>query len=152
MPRAAGKAALGLGLDPLKTAPRICRTTVFTQSEQCGLIVMSSGTHCPSLALLRSLRQLASSRPCVRRHPNVGRRSFHRSPKSLDEGDRSFQGQLYESTARRIKSQREAEARFAGMTPPTAFARNAAFTFCINPLIAATTTADLWQRLYSHAP
>lgn len=59
-----------------------------------------------------------------------GGRPFHQSTKSLEEGDRSFRGQLYESTARRIKRQREEEVRYAQMTPISAFGRNAAFTFC----------------------
>lgn len=67
---------------------------------------------------------------CLHRLPLRGRRPFHSSRKLFAEEDKTFRGQLYESTARRIKRQREAEARFADMTPPSAFARNAAFTFC----------------------
>ena len=89
-----------------------------------------SGTRlCPSAALLRFLGQTASLRNCPQRIPPAGRRPFHSSTRVLEERELSFRGQLYESTARRIKREREAEARFANMQPPTAFARNAAFTF-----------------------
>ena len=53
---------------------------------------------------------------------------MHGSPKKFEE-ERSFRGQLYESTARRIKRQREDEVRFASMQPLSQTARNFAFTF-----------------------
>lgn len=101
---------------------------------------MSKRVLCPSSALLRSLGARAPLQSCLQRHQQVvGKRAFRLSPRSLEVGDRSFRGQLYESTARRLKAQREAEARHAEMTPISAFARNAAFTFCKNPLAAEKT-------------
>lgn len=84
-----------------------------------------------SLVSLRSLRYMPLSRQCLRQVPVVRRRSLHTSPKSFSSDEKSFRGQLYESTARRIQAQREAEARFASMTPMSSFAQNSAFTFVI---------------------
>ena len=120
----------------------LCRTS---------LVDMSGRLLYPSAALLRSLRSSPSLRQCPRQFPIGGKRPLHTSPKSLEEeGQKSFRGQLYESTARRIQRQREAEARFASMTPPSAFARNAAFTFCPGTFPIERTTADVRQQLYSH--
>ena len=60
----------------------------------------------------------------------AGSRTFHSSPKLFTEPEKSFRGQLYESTARRIQRQREDEVRFASNMPISPFARSAAFTFC----------------------
>ena len=87
----------------------------------------------PSPALLRSLRPSASLQHCPWHGPFVSRRSLHRSPRLFEEEKKSFRGQLYESTARRIQRQREVEAAYAEAMPPSQFARQAAFTFCINP-------------------
>ena len=96
----------------------------------------------PSLALLRSLRHIPPSRQCTRQLPIGGRRALHTSPKSFSNEEKSFRGQLYESTARRIQAQREAEARFASMTPDSGFARNSAFTFGMPASVAETFAAD----------
>lgn len=87
----------------------------------------------PSAALLRSLRPSPSLQHCSRHGPLVSRRSLHRSPRLFEEETKSFRGQLYESTARRIQRQREVEAAYADAMPPSHFARQAAFTFCISP-------------------
>ncbi|KAL9066763.1 MAG: hypothetical protein Q9161_007352 [Pseudevernia consocians] len=71
------------------------------------------------------------SRQCSRQIPVGGRRALHTSPKSFLDEQKTFRGQLYESTARRIQAQREAEARYASVTPISAFATNSAFTFSI---------------------
>ena len=83
--------------------------------------------------LLRSLKPSPSLQHRSRHGPFVGRRSLHRSPRLFEEEKKSFRGQLYESTARRIQRQREVEAAYAEAMPPSQFARQAAFTFCINP-------------------
>ncbi|KAF6234908.1 hypothetical protein HO173_006838 [Letharia columbiana] len=86
----------------------------------------------PSFLTLRSLRHMPLSRQCARPLPVGGRRNLHTSPKSFsNEVEKTFRGQLYESTARRIQAQREAEARFASMSPTSDFARQSAFTFAI---------------------
>ena len=87
----------------------------------------------PSAALLRSLRPSPSLQHCSRHCPFVSRRSLHRSPRLFEEEQKSFRGQLYESTARRIQRQREIEAAYADAMPPSTLARNLAFTFCISP-------------------
>lgn len=87
----------------------------------------------PSAALLRSLRPSPSLQHCSRLCPFVSRRSLHRSPRLCEEEQKSFRGQLYESTARRIQRQREIEAAYADAMPPSTLARNMAFTFCISP-------------------
>lgn len=79
----------------------------------------------------------------------AGRRSFNSSRKMFDEPEKSFRGQLYESTARRLQRQREDEARFASNMPITPFARNAAITFCISPFHLEKGMTNLGQQLYS---
>lgn len=101
---------------------------------------------CPSLVFLRSLRRLPLSRQCSRQFPVGRRRALHTSPKSLSEEEKSFRGQLYESTARRIQAQREAEARFASMQPTSDFARNSAYTFCMHTSAAETLRADFCRH------
>ncbi|KAM0806356.1 hypothetical protein BDR22DRAFT_828738 [Usnea florida] len=85
----------------------------------------------PSLLLLRSFRLKPIPQQCFRRLPLGGRRALHTSPKSFSNDEKTFRSQLYESTARRIQAQREAEARFASASPTSSFARRSAFTFSI---------------------
>ena len=86
---------------------------------------MSQKMYTPSASLLRCFRHT------LRKNSVASRLLFHNSPRRFEEEEgRSFQGQLYESTARRIKRQREAEARFAGHNETSNMARNFAFTFC----------------------
>ncbi|KAL6713838.1 D-lactate ferricytochrome c oxidoreductase [Lecanora helva] len=92
---------------------------------------MSARPLCPSAALLRSLNQSGSRQSCSYKYPVVRRRSFHSSLRRLEEGEKSFRAQLYESTARRIKRQREQEERFALLRPDSPATRNFAFTFAI---------------------
>ncbi|CAD6566539.1 MAG: D-lactate ferricytochrome c oxidoreductase [Alectoria sarmentosa] len=82
-------------------------------------------------SLVRTIRHIPFSRQCSPQFPAGGRRALHTSPKFFSNEDKTFRGQLYESTARRIQAQREAEARFASMTPMSDFARQSAFTFAI---------------------
>ena len=101
----------------------------------------------PSVALLRSLKPSPSLQHCSRHGPFVTRRSLHRSPRLFEEEKKSFRGQLYESTARRIQRQREVEAAYAEAIPPSHFARQAAFTFCIKPSVQLK---QLWLTLRSN--
>lgn len=71
-----------------------------------------------------------------------GRRALHTSSKTFANDGKTFRAQLYESTARRIQAQREAEARFASMVPTSAFASNSAFTFGMRASAAETSKAD----------
>ena len=97
---------------------------------------MSAMVPCPSSALLRSLKYV----PFPRQLRVRGRRTLHTSPKSNEE--KTFRGQLYESTARRIQAQREAEARFAAMSPTSEFSRNATLTFGMNVSAAEALAAN----------
>lgn len=106
-------------------------------------ITMTGKMSCPSLVFLRSMRHMPLSRQCSRPLPVGGRRNLHTSPKSFsNEVEKTFRGQLYESTARRIQAQREAEARFASMSPTSDFARQSAFTFGTHVSAAGLFTAD----------
>ena len=99
---------------------------------------MSTKMSSSSLLLLRKSRRLPPSR-----HLQIEcRRAFNASPKSFVNEEKSFRGQLYESTARRIQAQREAEARFASMAPVSAFSRNSMLTFSMQTSAAETSTAD----------
>ena len=96
----------------------------------------------PSLVLLRSFRLKPIPRQCSQRLPLGGRRALHTSPKPSYNEEKTFRSQLYESTARRIQAQREAEARFASARPTSKFARRSAFTFCMHASAAQKSTAD----------
>lgn len=97
---------------------------------------------CLSSNSSRSLSRMPLSRQCSLQIPIGGKRVLHTSPKSLSHEEKTFRGQLYESTARRIQAQRQAEARFASMVPISNSARNWAFTFCMHASAAETSTAD----------
>ena len=110
---------------------------------------MSGRMFCPSAALLRSLRPSPYLQRCSRHCPIGRRRSFH-APSKLLEEQKSFRSQLYESTARRLQRQREAEARFADRTPPTKLAVTAAFTFCTNPNAVRLAKTDFGKQWWYH--
>lgn len=111
---------------------------LYPDHKLIGAITLSASMSSLSLVSLRSLRYMPLSRQCLRQVPVVRRRSLHTSPKSFSSDEKSFRGQLYESTARRIQAQREAEARFASMTPMSSFAQNSAFTFGMHTPAAGT--------------
>lgn len=72
---------------------------------------------CPSVALLRSLSRLAASRQCLRQVANRHQRALHVS-RALGQEERpqkSFAGQLYESTAQRVQRERAEQERFVEM-------------------------------------
>lgn len=123
----------------LKTYHSFCPSLLLSTL----LMIMSGTMSCPSLVFLRSLRHIPLSQQCSRQIPIGSRRALHTSPRCFSNQEKTFRGQLYESTARRIQAQREAEARFASMTPLSTFARNSAFTFCTHASAAETFTADL---------
>ena len=108
--------------------------TLSLSTLKCARMVAQ--TPVPSKALLRSL-QLAptSSSQCMRTVFRQSRRKIHTSRCYLEEQDseprKSFRGQLYESTAQRLKRQRDEEALFRSNKPTTAFARNGAIAFSI---------------------
>lgn len=56
------------------------------------------------------------------------RRNF-RSLRSLQEEERSFKGQLYESTSQRLQRERAEQRRFAKERGESSGGRNAAITF-----------------------
>lgn len=107
-------------------------------------IILSANMSCPSLVFLRKLKiwHIPLSQQCSRQFPIETRRALHTSSRCFSNQEKTFRGQLYESTARRIQAQREAEARFAATTPLSSFARNSAFTFCTHASVAETFTAD----------
>ncbi len=102
---------------------------------------MSANMSRPSLAFLRGLRGM----PFKRRIQIGGRRLLQTSPRSFASEEKTFRGQLYESTARRIQAQREAEARFASMKPTSAFAQNSTLTFRMHASAAGMFTADFYS-------
>lgn len=106
------------------------------------VIMMSVKMSSPSLIFLHTLRRIPLSQQCSRQSPIGSRRALHTSPRCFSNQEKTFRGQLYESTARRIQAQREAEARFASTTPLSDFARNSYFTFCTQASVADTFTAD----------
>ena len=106
------------------------------------LLFMSGNMSCPSVLLLRSLRLQPIPRQCSQRLPLGGRRALHTSPKFFSNEERTFRSQLYESTARRIQAQREAEARFAAASPTSNSARRSAFTFGTHASAGQKSTAD----------
>ena len=87
-------------------------------------------THrCPSLALLRSLKRAPQiSQRCNCQISSAQRRAF-RTARALKEEQRSFKGQLYESTAQRLQRERVEQARFAKLRGEGGAGRNAAATF-----------------------
>ena len=89
----------------------------------------------PSQALLRSLRLAPCSCQCPRTITPSCRRAFHPNRRRHEEGapelKKSFRGQLYESTAQRIKRQREEEAAHTPERPVTMFGKNLAIAFSI---------------------
>lgn len=130
----------------MKKASSIIHSNCFSfpfNSPDTNLVPMSGKMPCPSVALLRSLRHMPLSRQSSRQIPVGGRRTLHTSPRSFSNEEKTFRGQLYESTARRIQAQREAEARFASLTPFSAFASNATLTFGMHASAAETFTADI---------
>lgn len=85
---------------------------------------------CPSVALLRSLGRTSSPRRCLHRLANRQHRALHVS-RVLGQEERpqkSFHGQLYESTAERVQRERAEQKRFAEMRNESGKGRNAAVT------------------------
>ncbi|KAL9637223.1 MAG: hypothetical protein Q9164_002323 [Protoblastenia rupestris] len=94
----------------------------------------------PSQALLRSLQLAPPHRQCLRRQllrntPLRRRRALHTTPLRLAEEQtefrKSFRGQLFESTAARIKRERDELNEYADVGPINAVFRRVAITFSI---------------------
>ncbi|KAL9104312.1 MAG: hypothetical protein Q9163_000753 [Psora crenata] len=101
---------------------------------------MALKTPIPSKALLRSLRWTPPLRHCVLRQCPRGAshrrgRALHTTPFRLEQEQKdfrkSFRGQLFESTAQRVKRQREQAAAYANNQPMSAFFKNISITFSI---------------------
>ncbi len=89
---------------------------------------ISGNNLCPSVALLKSFRQVPVSQQCLRQIPIGSRRAIH-SSRRLCEEKRDFKGQLYESTAQRLQRERAEQRRFAKERGESSGGRNAAITF-----------------------
>ena len=94
----------------------------------------------PSQALLRSLQLAPPHRQCLRRQllrntPLRRRRALHTTPLRLaaeqTEFRKSFRGQLFESTAARLKRERDELNEYADVAPINAVFRRVAITFSI---------------------
>ncbi len=86
----------------------------------------------PSSSLLRALRESSISFQCVRKASPSSIRP--RKPERLysttkEKVERSFQGQLYESTAQRLERDRAEQRRFAQQRGESSGGRNSAITF-----------------------
>ncbi|KAL9000192.1 MAG: hypothetical protein Q9169_001094 [Polycauliona sp. 2 TL-2023] len=88
---------------------------------------MASKPFCPSVALLRSLERVSSSPQCLRQTALRQQRAFHAS-RILAKDPQTFHGQLYESTAERVKKERAEQQRFAEARGESNKGRNGAVT------------------------
>ena len=91
---------------------------------------MSASKLCPSVALLRSLGLSSHlvSRRCVQQTSMRLGRAIHSSASS-QEDQKSFKGQLYESTYQRLERERAEQRRFAKERGQSSGSRTAATTF-----------------------
>ncbi|MCJ1480529.1 D-lactate ferricytochrome c oxidoreductase [Schaereria dolodes] len=90
---------------------------------------MSTSKLCPSIALLRSLGRVSHPpSQCVQQVSLRFERAFHKS-RSLRREEKSFKGQLYESTAQRLERERAEQRRFAKERGESSGGRTAATTF-----------------------
>ena len=89
---------------------------------------MTGNNLCPSVALLKSFRQVTIPSQCLRQIPIGTRRTIH-SSRRLYEEKKDFKGQLYESTAQRLQRERAEQRRFAKERGESSGGRNAAITF-----------------------
>ncbi|KAL8710110.1 MAG: hypothetical protein Q9220_005193 [cf. Caloplaca sp. 1 TL-2023] len=85
---------------------------------------------CPSVALLRSLAETSARRQCLHRITTRHQRAFHisRTLAREEQNQRTFAGQLYESTAERVKRERAEQERFASLRNESRGGRSAALT------------------------
>ena len=90
-------------------------------------IIMASKPFCPSVALLRSLNRASSPPQCLRETALRHHRALHASS-TLTKEPKSFHGQLYESTAERVKKERAEQERFAEARGENNKGRSAAIT------------------------
>ncbi|KAL9626967.1 MAG: hypothetical protein Q9204_006903 [Flavoplaca sp. TL-2023a] len=88
---------------------------------------MAGKPFCPSIALLRSLNRIPSPPQCLRRTALRHQRPLHTS-RILAKEPQSFHGQLYESTAERVKKERAEQQRFAEARGENTKGRSAAVT------------------------
>ncbi|KAL8684542.1 MAG: hypothetical protein Q9224_006285, partial [Gallowayella concinna] len=86
---------------------------------------MTAKQVCPSVALLRSLSSGSSSPQCLRQVALRHERTLHAS-RLLANEPQSFHGQLWESTATRVKRERAEQKRFAEARGDLNTGRNAA--------------------------
>ncbi|KAL9012230.1 MAG: hypothetical protein Q9173_002998 [Seirophora scorigena] len=85
---------------------------------------------CPSLALLRSFARTHQSRQSLHHIPSPHPRALHvsRALAQDEKPQKSFHGQLYESTAERVQRERAEQERFARLRNESGRGRNAAVT------------------------
>lgn len=93
--------------------------------------------HAPSKALLSALAR-RNGAPTLRRVTFSQRRWESTEQKQPEENERSFKGQLYESTAARLERERAERQRFAKLRNESAGGRNAAITFGTHVAISST--------------
>ena len=91
---------------------------------------MSGNRLSPSVALLRSFRQVPIPKQCLRQIPIGSHRAIH-SSRPLSEEQKDFKGQLFESTTQRLQRERAEQRRFAKERGEHSGGRNAAITFGI---------------------
>lgn len=89
---------------------------------------MAGKPFCPSVALLRTLNRLSCPPQCLRQTTLRHQRLLHAS-RLLAKEPLSFHGQLYESTAERVKKERAEQERFAEARGESLRGRGAAMSF-----------------------
>ncbi|KAI4246636.1 MAG: hypothetical protein L6R42_009850, partial [Xanthoria sp. 1 TBL-2021] len=95
---------------------------------------MAGKPFCPSVALLRTFSRLSSPPQCLRKTALRHQRALHAS-RILAKERQSFHGQLYESTAERVKKERAEQERFAEARGENTKGRSAAITAGNLPII-----------------
>ena len=93
---------------------------------------MSANKFRGSRTLSQSLKPCFSVSRYVRKPSIYPVKAIHTS-RSLAEEGRSFRGQLYESTQRRLEKEREEQRRFARERGEAGGGRNAAILFSVPP-------------------
>ena len=95
---------------------------------------MSAPHLCLSLARRAFSKQAPRTPQCLHKLSRSHKRPLHIS-RSLKAEEKSFKGQLYESTALRLQRERAEQARFAKARGESSRGRNAAVTFGLPPQI-----------------
>lgn len=99
---------------------RLARFTLLTME-------MARTKGCPSIFLSRSLRHALNLQPSIRQTPRYKREIHVSKPRS--EQQKSFKGQLFESTTQRLARERAEQQRFAKERGESHSGRNFATTF-----------------------